>query len=395
LINNPLTALSGLAVTGGTLGGDSTLTGSLNYTSSSSETLSVSILGAASTLTMNHAGSTLTLNSPSTYGGVTTVTAGTLQIGDGSTGSIPNTSSVSVSSGATFALDLAPNATFSTPVVDNGHFAITSAAASGTIISGVISGTGNFTQSTANRTTLKAANTYTGGTVISGGQLLIDNTTGSATGTGSVTLNNTAELIGTGNIAGKIILNSGSAIIPDVGGLLQAGGLTWNGGGNLFFSAGPSVSTELILSGPLTKGTAGTFNINVNDAGVGTTPVTETLITFTSTTFQLSDFHLDLIGLITGTLAFNSTHTALEIDNLVDPPPGPAQEPAVEPTPSPAPTQDLATESVPNPIETTAVAPGAGNAGVNLIATPEPGTAVLTLLGLAPLLARRRRGLKG
>ena len=73
-----------LNVTGGAIAaadGTGTLAGSLNYTSSTSSTFLGGITGAGSTVTMNNALSMLTLSGTNTYGGATTITSGTLQVG--------------------------------------------------------------------------------------------------------------------------------------------------------------------------------------------------------------------------------------------------------------------------------------------------------------------------
>ena len=95
-----LTANGGLIVTGsGTLSGDrsSTITGSLDYTSSS-YSFAGAIAGNGNTLTVNNSQGALTLTGASTYTGATTVTAGTLFV-EGSTSSA---STVTVGPGGTF-----------------------------------------------------------------------------------------------------------------------------------------------------------------------------------------------------------------------------------------------------------------------------------------------------
>jgi hypothetical protein len=61
---------------------------------------------------------------------------------------------------------------------------------------------------------IPAANTYTGGTTITGGTLVATNAAGSATGTGVVAANANGTLAGTGTIAGPLTVNTGGAVRP-------------------------------------------------------------------------------------------------------------------------------------------------------------------------------------
>ncbi len=96
---------------------------------------------------------TLILSGANTYTGGTTITAGTLQLGNGgTTGSIVG------------------------DIVDNGILAINrSIGGPGPFITGVISGTGEVQQNGTGITFLNAANTYSGATTISAGALLLGN----------------------------------------------------------------------------------------------------------------------------------------------------------------------------------------------------------------------------
>lgn len=96
-----LTANGDLAITGGTLaaaGTSSTITGSVNYTSSSDSSFQGIIAGSGRTLTLNGA-STLALSGFNTYTGATAVTSGKMIV----TGAIASSSGVSVANGATLA----------------------------------------------------------------------------------------------------------------------------------------------------------------------------------------------------------------------------------------------------------------------------------------------------
>jgi autotransporter-associated beta strand protein/T5SS/PEP-CTERM-associated repeat protein len=120
-------------------------------------TLGANISGAGA---LSKAGSgTLILTSSNTYGGGTTITGGTLQLGNGgASGSITGN------------------------VLDNGTFAINRSDTF--VFGGVISGSGAFAQIGPGTTVLTGANTYSGGTVINGGVLAVaaDANLGAASG---------------------------------------------------------------------------------------------------------------------------------------------------------------------------------------------------------------------
>lgn len=63
---------------------------------------------------------------------------------------------------------------------------------------------------------LTAANTYSGGTIISAGRLLVSNTAGSGTGSGGVIVTG-GTLGGTGTVAGTVIVNAGGTVAPGAG----------------------------------------------------------------------------------------------------------------------------------------------------------------------------------
>jgi autotransporter-associated beta strand protein len=72
---------------------------------------------------------------------------------------------------------------------------------------------GGIIKTDAGELRLTAANTYNGGTIVSGGTLFVNNTTGSGTGTGGVTVNS-GTLAGTGSVAGVVNVNSGGTVAP-------------------------------------------------------------------------------------------------------------------------------------------------------------------------------------
>ena len=86
---------------------------------------------------------------------------------------------------------------------------------------------------------LPNANTYSGGTTINAGVLSVQNATGSATGSGAVTVNATGTLGGVGFVGGPVTVNSGGYLAPgDAAGTLTINNnLVLNNGANLGNSA--------------------------------------------------------------------------------------------------------------------------------------------------------------
>jgi hypothetical protein len=79
-----------------------------------------------------------------------------------------------------------------------------------------------------------AGNAYDGGTTVNSGTLLVSNTSGSATGTGAVTVNNGGSLIGGGIITGDVTVNSGGTISGGTTvGVLRTGNLSLASGSSM------------------------------------------------------------------------------------------------------------------------------------------------------------------
>jgi autotransporter-associated beta strand protein len=134
---------------------------------------------------------TTTLTAANDYTGATTVSAGTLQLGNGgTTGSLSASSAISVGTGATFAVNRSDTVTQGTD-----------------FSSAAITGAGGFSQAGSGTTILNAANTYTGATTISSGILVINGSQSAATG--DVTVASGATLKGTGTVGGATTVQSG------------------------------------------------------------------------------------------------------------------------------------------------------------------------------------------
>jgi len=91
---------------------------------------------------------------------------------------------------------------------------------------------GSLTVSGGAAITLTANNSYSGGTTIDGGHLIVNNTLGSGTGSGSVNVANGGILSGGGAISGNVVIANGGIIAPgNSPGTLTVGDTTFSGGG--------------------------------------------------------------------------------------------------------------------------------------------------------------------
>src|SRR6266446_4176999 len=116
-----------------------------------------------------------------------------------------------------------------------------------TLFAGVIGGNlGSLTKVGVGMLQLTGANTYTGGTTVSAGGLVINNTTGSGTGTGAVQING-GILAGDGTIAGPVTVGIGSG----TGAFLTPG-------------MGASTATTLTIQSALTFKADGTYTCRLN-----------------------------------------------------------------------------------------------------------------------------------
>jgi fibronectin-binding autotransporter adhesin len=211
----------------------------------------------------------LILSATNTYTGPTLVTAGSVQIGNGgTTGSITSTGAVRISSGATFAVNRSDLLT----------------------VGNTISGAGDAKQVGSGTTILTASNTYNGGTTVSDGAFVANNTTGSATGTGAVLVETGATIGGSGSISGTTTI--------DPGGFLT-GGADINAGtrGTLTFGGGLNAAGSTWLVDPVET----TSMDSVRIAVIGNLNITNAIFTdrFSGTFIENNTY---TIGTYTGTL---------------------------------------------------------------------------------------------
>jgi outer membrane autotransporter protein len=180
---------------------------------------------------------TLTLSADNGYSGVTTVSAGTLQIGNGgTTGSITG----NVANDGTLAFNRADAMTFG----------------------GEIAGSGGVDQIGAGTLTLSGASRYSGATRVLAGTL---NVTGSL-GDTATTVGNRGTLTGTGSIGGAVTVESGGTFKGSAGSVLGTGALTLEAGAVVSVALGaPSGSGLFKVNGDVTLNGAST--LAVSDAG--------------------------------------------------------------------------------------------------------------------------------
>ncbi|GAB2789646.1 autotransporter outer membrane beta-barrel domain-containing protein [Dyella kyungheensis] len=173
--------------------------GTLGFDRSDTSTLAGTISGAGSVV-QSGSGTTV-LTATNIYTGGTTITAGTLQLGNGGT-----------------------NGSIVGNVADNGTLAFNRSDVY--TFGGLVSGTGGVTQLGSGTTVLTGANSYTGATNVQAGTLLIDGNQSAATG--ATTVQNGAVLGGAGTLGGSVTVMNGGALNPGDAG--AAGTLTINGG---------------------------------------------------------------------------------------------------------------------------------------------------------------------
>jgi autotransporter-associated beta strand protein len=292
------------AIAGGTLtGGSATAAGDLivnqanaTYATTIASTIANASSGFSTSLVKSGAG-TVVLTASNTYSGPTYIYGGTLQVGDGTTdGSIANTTAIA--DGGTLAFNLVGAQT----------------------VGVVISSGGSLIKSGPGTLTLSATNTYTGGTTVNGGTLVLT-AAGTASGgaiRGNLTINNggtvTAaalyDVLGTatGTNVPTLTINAGGVFnIADTAGndgydtnlVLAGGSVTNTSSGGFQFntgygisSSGPTTSTisapvvirgtsfpiataagvasgvDLMISGPVSNGSGGTAPISKTGTGV-------------------------------------------------------------------------------------------------------------------------------
>ena len=210
-------------------------------------------------------GGVLILAGSNSYGGATTVTAGTLQFA--TSAALPPTSPLSVSSGATINLNgvnVTASAIGGSGIVALGTATLTLTDTTTTLLSAQVIGPGSLIKNGPGTLVLTASEGYTGGTTISDGALQIGN--GVASGSLLGNLSDNGQLVfnrtGVSSFSGSI---TGSGSLATIGGglLTLAGSNGYSGGttvsaGTLQLGAAGAYPTAT----PLTVAAGAAFNLN-------------------------------------------------------------------------------------------------------------------------------------
>jgi len=246
--------------TSGSVTGNITDNASLIFNRSDMATFAGRIDGNG-TITQAGSGTTVLTGFSNNFAGTTTISAGTLQIADGTTGPY-----------------------LSGNFVNNSNLAFNMGGTSA--VAGVISGSGMVTQ-VGGTTTLTAANTYSGGTIVNGGTLQLG-TGGSLLATGALTVNGgTYSLNGknqtfgalsgsggvialtnatlTTNSAADTVLASQFTSIVNAGSLIKTGTGKLTLTGDSIIGAGTTIAAGTVQIG--NGGTTGTLVSNIADNG--------------------------------------------------------------------------------------------------------------------------------
>ncbi|HMO06456.1 MAG TPA: autotransporter-associated beta strand repeat-containing protein, partial [Paracoccaceae bacterium] len=240
---------------------------------------------------------TLIMTAANTYTGVTTVSAGTLALGNA--GAVSNTASTLVASGATLRLDTSANVgalgnvggTGGTVNLQANTITLGGASLSDSF-AGVITGTGGLIKGGTGTQTLTGTNTYSGSTTINGGILQIG--AGGTSGTlgtggvavnspGSLTFNRTNTLTAANVFTGDGTINqsgTGTTVLTGASGAfagttnVNAGALRLDGtlgsaGSQLFVNSGGTLQGSGTVGGSAQVESGGTLAAGdgVGDAG--------------------------------------------------------------------------------------------------------------------------------
>jgi len=228
-VSGALNGSQGAVITGIASG-----TGTLSVAPTTSSTFAGIIQDGSGQIALTKSGAgSLTLTGSNSYTGTTTISTGTLQIGDGTVGDDGSLASAGIVNQSILTFNLFGNQT----------------------CVGAISGMGSLAKSGAGSLTLTGSNSFTGTTTVNSGTLQVGNgTTGALSGSSAVTVNGggtlAVNLANTGTLGSTIQLGGSSGSLSAIN--LVGGGtntLAGNITGPVFGSINQTGSGTTILSG--------------------------------------------------------------------------------------------------------------------------------------------------
>jgi autotransporter-associated beta strand protein len=282
-------------------GGSVTTTGAQTYNDAV-------LLGAGTTLTSTGGGDigfASTLNGAfdlavdtagtTTFGGSTTLASlstdapGTSAVNGGS---VTTTGAQTYNDPVNLGMDttLTAGAASTSAAIDNKGFSLNISTTATWTAGGAISGAGGLIDSGPGTLILTTASIYQGGTSVNGGTLLVNNTIGSGTGSGPVSVNNSAILGGNGAFTGPVNVPGSGTVSP---GATAAG------------------STATLGTGNVSLGSKGAFNVELNGNGPGQFDQLKV-----TGAVDISGSTLNVSALAGFTPAFGDSYTIIDNDGI-------------------------------------------------------------------------------
>lgn len=233
---------------------------------------------------------TTILTGENTYAGGTTITAGTLQLGNGgTTGSVVGN------------------------IVDNGTLVFNH---SDTVtFGGLISGSGALRQAGTGTLILTATNSLSGPTTVSSGTLVVgDELHPSASLAGGVTVASGATLRGHGTIGGAVTNTAGGTVMPGASiGTLTVAGYTQGPTSTFSMEVSPTAASSLVSTGPVSLD--GALNVAF-DAGTYSAAQYTIIQSSTSVSGRFASFSASGIP---SKVAFGTRYSATGVSLVVEP----------------------------------------------------------------------------